>query len=125
MGRCIALRHAAGAPSSADGVRVLVDRHWPPGLSKDQVGADLWLKELGPSESLTRWYARDARRWSEFARRYRAELQERGDLLLLLCELWDRGALTLLHCTRDAERCPAAVVREMMEERLVAARAVQ
>ena len=125
MGRCIALRHAAAAPSSADGVRVLIDRRWPPGLRKDQVGADLWLKDLGPSESLTRWYGRDARRWAAFAQRYRAELLEQRDLVLLLCELWDRGPLTLLHCNRDAEHCAAAVVREMMEERVLAARSLQ
>ena len=125
MGRCIGLRHAAEAPSSTDGVRVLIDRNWPPGLRKDQVLFDLWLKDLGPSEALTRWYARDRRRWPAFAQRYRAELLGQRDLVLLLCELWERGPLTLLHCNRTAECCPAAVVREMMEEHVLAARSLQ
>jgi uncharacterized protein YeaO (DUF488 family) len=125
VGRCIGLRHAAAEPSSADGVRVLIDRRWPAGLRKEEVGVDLWLKDLGPSATLTRWYGRDPRRWPAFAQRYRAELMEHRDLVLLLCELWDRGPLTLLHSNRDPERCAAAVVREMMEERVLAARSLQ
>ena len=125
MGRCIALRHAAAAPSSSDGVRVLIDRRWPPGLRKDQVRADLWLKGLAPSDSLARWYGHEARRWPSFAQRYRAELLEQCDLVLLLCELWERGPLTLLHANRDAERSAAVVVRMLMEERELAVRSLQ
>ena len=109
----------------ADGVRVLIDRRWPPGLRKDDVAADLWLKDLGPSPALARWYGRDPRRWPSFAQRYRIELLEQRNLVVLLCELWARGPITLLHASRDPERCAAAVLRDMLEERVLAARALQ
>ena len=119
----IALRHVSSKASNADGLRVLVDRRWPPGLRKEDVDADLWLKELGPSDPLLRWYRRDATgRWREFARRYRRELAGQADLVLLLAELWNRGPITLLHCGRDAEHDPAAVVCELLEERVLLAR---
>ena len=123
--RAIGLRHAASPPCAADGVRVLIERRWPAGLRKDDVSADLWLRDLGPSEPLVRWYGRDPQRWDEFARRYRAELHERLDLVTLLRELWRRAPITLLHTTRDPGKSAAAVVREVVEERILARRALQ
>lgn len=122
MARAIALRHVSSPACAGDGVRVLVERRWPPGLRREQVAPDLWLQDLAPSQALARWYGRDPRRWAAFAQRYRAELLERRDLVLVLQELWARGPITLVHCGRDPERAAASVLREMLEERVLAAR---
>ena len=96
-------------------MRVLIEAHWPPGLHKDQVAADLWLKDVAPSPSLRRWYSREPERWNAFAARYRAELIRRPDLLRLLRELRARGPITLLHGMRDNSRNYGTVVRELLE----------
>jgi len=97
-------------------MRVLVEGRWPAGLRKEEVAADLWLKDAAPSETLRRWYAREPDRWDAFTARYRAELRQRPELLRLLRELRRRGPLTLLHGMRDASRNYALVVREILEK---------
>ena len=109
-------RHAPG-----DGIRVLVDRLWPRGLSKTQVPVDFWLKDLAPSNALRRWYGHEPSRWASFTDQYRVELAQRGDLLHLLDELRRRGPVTLLYGARDVARNNAVVLREVLEERRVAA----
>lgn len=102
------------------GRRVLIDRVWPRGIRKDQLGTDLWFREIGPSDDLRRWFGHRPERWEEFRRRYRAEL-ERGEpreLLERLLALARQGPLTLLYGARDTERNQAVVVRELLEERL-------
>jgi uncharacterized protein YeaO (DUF488 family) len=111
------VKHASERPSPADGMRVLVERRWPPGLTRERVAADLWLKDAGPSDALRRWCAKDPRRWETFKSKYRAELEPRADLLRLLEELRRRGPVTLLHGLRDTSRNSAQVLREMLEER--------
>ena len=110
----ISVKHASSRPSPDDGMRVLIEDHWPAGLRKDQVAADLWLKEVAPSPALRRWYAREPARWDAFAARYRAELTGRPEVLRLLRELRARGPITLLHGMRDDSRNCAAVVRELL-----------
>jgi uncharacterized protein YeaO (DUF488 family) len=115
--RKLTVKRASKQPSPTDGMRVLVDRYWPPGLTKEQVAADLWLKEAGPSDGLWRWCAKDPARWEAFKSKYRAELAPRDDLLHLIDELCRRGPVTLLHATRDHSHNSAQVLREMLEER--------
>src|SRR5687768_5759652 len=103
--------------SPDDGMRVLVDRLWPRGLRKEQLAVDFWLKDAAPSDELRRWYGHDPRRWESFAARYRAELEQRTDLLRLLDELRRRGRVTLLYGARDTARNNAIVLREVLEER--------
>lgn len=116
MPRNVCVKHASSKPSPADGMRVLVEGRWPAGLRKEDVAADLWLKDAAPSDGLRRWYAREPGRWDAFAARYRAELRQRPELLRLLRELRRRGPLTLLHGMRDASRNYALVVREILEK---------
>ncbi len=99
---------------------VLVDRVWPRGIKKEQLGPDLWLGEIGPSDELRRWFGHRPERWDEFRRRYRAELDQprQQELLGQLLELARKGPLTLLYGARDTERNQAAVIRELIEERL-------
>ncbi len=111
------LKRAYEPPSPDDGMRVLVDRLWPRGLSKEQLAVDLWLKEVAPSDELRHWYGHEPSRWKSFAAKYRAELAQRTDLLRLLDELRRRGQVTLLYGARDTTGNNAVVLREVLEER--------
>jgi uncharacterized protein YeaO (DUF488 family) len=105
------------APGSDDGIRVLVDRIWPRGLSKERAALDLWLQAVAPSSDLRHWYGHDPARFDEFARRYKAELatSERSEALRRLRELTSAGPVTLLTATRDVERSQAAVLAEVLK----------
>lgn len=103
-------------------MRVLVDRLWPRGLSREQLAVDFWLKDAAPSDSLRRWYRHESRRWETFAAKYRAELAQRPDLLRLLDELRRRGRITLLYGARDTAHNNAVVLRGVLEERSCAGR---
>ena len=111
------MKRAYERSSPDDGMRVLVDRLWPRGLSKEQLAVDFWLKDAAPSGELRRWYGHHPRRWESFAAKYRAELAQRSDLLRLLDELRRRGRITLLYGARDTSRNNAVVLREVLEER--------
>lgn len=106
----------AGAPSR----RVLVDRVWPRGIGKAELGADLWPRDLAPSDGLRRWFDHRPERWEEFRRRYREELREPERALLLdeLVGLAREAPLTLLFGARDRSRNQAVVIMEALEERL-------
>ena len=106
-------------------MRVLVDRLWPRGVSKETLVVDFWLKDAAPSDALRRWYGHDPRRWESFAARYRAELARRPDPLRLLDELRRRGRVTLLYGARDTARNHAVVLREVLEERRCAGRGTE
>lgn len=98
-------------------MRVLVDRLWPRGLTKEQLAVDFWLKEAAPSDALRRWYGHQPSRWKSFAEKYRAELEQRTDLLRLLDELRRRGRVTLLYGARDTARNNAVVLQDVLEKR--------
>ncbi len=84
-----------------DGVRVLVDRLWPRGLSKSDAAIDRWLRDLAPSTELRRWFGHDPERWTEFRRRYRTELTSKAELLSELRSIARKGPLTLVYSARD------------------------
>lgn len=112
----IALKRCTDIPDPRDGMRVLIDRRWPPGLAKGAIVVDLWLKEAGPSEALRRWWGRDVRRWQGFTARYRDELHRRDDLVRLLTELRRRGPMTLLYGSSDAAHNSAAALKTILDE---------
>ena len=113
----VGLKRAYEHPSPRDGMRVLIDRLWPRGLSKEQLAVDFWLKDAAPSNALRRWYGHRPRRWKSFAAKYRAELAQHTDILRLLDELRRRGRVTLLYGARDTARNNAVVLRDVLEER--------
>jgi uncharacterized protein YeaO (DUF488 family) len=115
-GADVRVRRAYDAPAAGDGTRVLVDRVWPRGMTKEALGADEWCKQVAPSTELRRWYAHDPARFAEFTRRYHAELAqpEQAAALAHLRELSTRGPLTLLTATREAERSQAAVLATLL-----------
>jgi len=106
------------APRSVtDGYRVLVDRLWPRGISKQRAALDAWLVELAPSTALRTWLHRDPSRWPEFARRYRAELRSQTSVLQQLRQRARRQRVTLLYAARDAAVNNAVVLRAVLLRR--------
>lgn len=113
----VEVRRVYDEPADTDGDRVLVDRVWPRGLSKQRAALDRWCKAVAPSTELRKWYAHDPDRTDEFARRYRAELDdpERAAALDELRALARRRRVTLLTATKDVERSHAAVLAELLD----------
>jgi len=115
--RPVRLKRVYEQPTVADGTRVLVDRLWPRGLSKQEVAADLWLREAAPSAPLRRWFGHDARRWRQFAHKYRSELARQPEVLELLDDLRRRTPVTLIFGARDQAHSHAVVLRDVLESR--------
>jgi len=111
----IQLKRVYDPPRKTDGVRVLVDRLWPRGLAKDRAAIKLWLKDIAPSPELRKWFGHDPGKWDEFRRRYWSELQQRGDLLVLLKHRSTEGAVTLVYAAHDEERNSAVALKEFLE----------
>ena len=105
-------------PSSADGHRVLVERLWPRGVSKQAAHLDDWLKEIAPSPELRRWYGHQPERWPEFQKRYRAELAGNGALVDQLISRLEGGNVTLLFAAKDEARNSAVLLKSVIEDRL-------
>jgi uncharacterized protein YeaO (DUF488 family) len=105
-------------PEDSHGQRVLVDRIWPRGLSKQKAALDVWLKDVAPSTELRTWYAHDPAKYDVFAGRYRAELEggAAGEALEQLRALSGNGTVILLTATRDLEHSQAAVLAELLNE---------
>jgi len=114
----VRLRRAYDESSAFDGRRVLVDRLWPRGLSKDAAKLDEWLRDVAPSDGLRRWYGHEPEKFAEFRRRYFGELlePERAAALEHLRQLSRSGPLTLLTASRDIEHSQAAVLAERLRQ---------
>jgi uncharacterized protein YeaO (DUF488 family) len=109
-------------PSAEDGLRVLVDRLWPRGISKERAALDEWCAAIAPSTALRKWFAHDPRRWSEFRRRYRAELRAQAALLQTLRERAAIQSVTLLYAAREPRINHALVLRDVLRSASPAAR---
>ncbi|MGH3431627.1 MAG: DUF488 domain-containing protein [Thermocrispum sp.] len=111
------VRRVYDEPSAEDGTRVLVDRVWPRGVRKKDLGAE-WLKDVAPSAHLRRWYGHDPARFAEFRRRYHAELDDAAarEALDRLRALAADGPVTLLTATRDVEHSQASVLAELLSQ---------
>ena len=103
------------APSRTDGYRVLVDRLWPRGLSKGSAGIAAWAKDLAPTTALRRWFGHAPRKWSEFSRRYRAELKAHPIELDGLRAHARRRTVTLLYAAKDTEHNHALILKAVLE----------
>ncbi|MFT3662199.1 MAG: DUF488 family protein [Gordonia sp. (in: high G+C Gram-positive bacteria)] len=113
----VRVRRIYSDPEPGDGTRVLVDRLWPRGMSRDRAHLDEWCRAVAPSPDLRRWYAHDPARFDEFARRYRRELEsgEQQEALDRLHALAARGPLTLLTATGEAGISGAEVLRRLLD----------
>jgi uncharacterized protein YeaO (DUF488 family) len=114
----IGLKRAYDAPATSDGWRVLVDRVWPRGITKDDLQVDAWLKDLAPSTDLRKWFGHDPKKWDEFKRRYSRELEQRSDALGQLAERAKVGRVTLVFGTKGTEQNNAVVLKEHLERQL-------
>ena len=101
-------------PDPADGRRILVDRLWPRGITKERARVDWWLKEIAPSDELRRWFGHDPSRWQEFGVRYRKELMAQSALLEELRALAARENITLLYAAKDQEHNNALLLSELL-----------
>ncbi len=112
----VALKRAYDEPAASDGTRVLVERLWPRGLSKERAHIDLWLKDVAPSTELRQWFHHDPQKFPEFRRRYEAELQAEGaqEALTKLRAIAKQGQLTLVFAAHDAAYSNAVVLRDLL-----------
>jgi uncharacterized protein YeaO (DUF488 family) len=110
----IKLRRVYEPAQASDGTRVLVDRLWPRGLTKEAAAVDRWMRDLAPSTALRKWFGHDPARWDEFRRRYAAELREREALLDELRDLARQGPVTLVFGARDESHNDAVALREIL-----------
>jgi len=110
------IKRAYEPPAPEDGERILIDRLWPRGVSKERAAIDEWMKELAPSTELRRWFGHDPAKWDEFRKRYRAELAAQRDALHALAKRGARKRITLVYGARDEEHNDAVVLREVLEE---------
>lgn len=102
-------------PSPEDGMRVLVERLWPRGLSKDRAAVDLWLKDVAPSPELRKWFGHDPARWQQFQKRYRQELRDKNQPIRLLKQKGKEGTVTLVYAARGEEHNGALVLRRVLQ----------
>ena len=114
----IQLKRAYEAPMADDGLRYLVDRIWPRGVSKDDAQLEAWLRDIAPSDELRKWFGHDPERWDEFHHRYTVELKTHHDDLKMLAERARRQRVTPLFGARDEVHNQAVVIRDYLIEHL-------
>lgn len=110
----VKLKRVYETPAKEDGTRILVDRLWPRGLTKEKAKVDLWLKEVAPSTELRKWFAHDPARWAEFKTRYKAELRGNAEALSALKKEAAKGKATLLYGAKDEEHNEAIVLQQLL-----------
>jgi uncharacterized protein YeaO (DUF488 family) len=113
----VRLKRAYDDPSREDGTRVLVDRLWPRGVSKASARIDRWMKDIGPSAELRKWFGHDPARWEPFKKRYFAELDGKPDLVAELRRLGRRGTLTLVYGAKDERHNNAVALKAYLSRR--------
>jgi uncharacterized protein YeaO (DUF488 family) len=125
VGGDILIRRIYEKPSAADGYRALIDRLWPRGVSRQRAALDTWARDLAPSTALRIWYGHEPKRFTEFARRYRAELRKNPERLAALRERASKGRVTLLTATREERINHAVVLRAVLLKSLRRRRSAQ
>lgn len=116
--KTVELKRVYDEPAASDGRRILVERLWPRGLSKERAHIDLWLKEVAPSHELRTWFGHDPEKWVEFRRRYEVELAS-GEAHKAFCTLQDlagQGPLTLVFAAHDVQHTNAVVLRDLLSQ---------
>jgi uncharacterized protein YeaO (DUF488 family) len=111
----VRLKRAYEPPTAADGYRVLIDRIWPRGVSREQARLDEWARDLAPSDELRRWFGHDPVRFAEFRRRYESELRAHEEKLRELGRRACEGALTVVYGARDTEHNDAVVLADLLK----------
>lgn len=110
----IRLKRAYEDPCRSDGLRILVERLWPRGLSKERAAVDVWLKEIAPSPELRRWFGHDPDKWEEFQKRYWAELDANPEAVAELRGKARKGTVTFVYAARDEQHNGALALKEYL-----------
>ncbi len=113
----VKLKRAYEAPAAEDGIRILIDRLWPRGISKKKAALDQWMQDIAPSAELRKWFGHDPARWDEFRRRYAEEVHQNAELLDRLRSLARQGPVTLVYSAHDEVHNDAVVLRNLLLER--------
>ena len=111
----IKIKRAYEQPHKDDGLRILVDRLWPRGLTKQKASVDIWLKEIAPSNELRKWFAHDPDKWKSFRGRYETEIGHNHDVIRVLKEKASEGTITLIYAARDEKHNEALVLKQFLE----------
>jgi uncharacterized protein YeaO (DUF488 family) len=111
------IKRVYAEPEKSDGFRILVDRLWPRGLTKEKARVDLWLKDVAPSTELRKWFAHDPAKWPEFQSRYLDELKSRGEQLHVLKEKSAKESVTLLFGAKDEEHNEAVILQRLLQRK--------
>ena len=110
----IQLKRAYEKPERADGTRILVDRLWPRGLTKEKAAVDLWLKEIAPTTELRKWFNHEPKKWAGFRTRYDKELRTHQDQIEQIIRAAKDGTVTLVYAARDESHNEAIVLRDLL-----------
>jgi uncharacterized protein YeaO (DUF488 family) len=113
----ITIKRVYAKPAIDDGTRILVDRLWPRGLTKEKAHVDLWLKEIAPSTELRKWFAHDPEKWPEFRNRYLHELKQLSELLATLKQHIAHGPVTLVYGARDEQHNEAVILQQLLQHK--------
>ena len=111
----IKLKRVYEAVEEEDGYRVLVERLWPRGISKERANLNEWMKEIAPSPELRKWYAHDVEKWLDFKKKYIGELSQKSELVEALLQRSQQGTVTLIYAAQDEEHNSARVLKEYLE----------
>lgn len=112
----IQLKRVYELPQASDGKRVLIDRLWPRGLTKEKAKVDLWLKDIAPTTELRKWFGHDPAKWNEFKKRYHAELKKNSEVVSALIKLLKHGKAAIVYGAKDEEHNDAVVLKEYLEK---------
>jgi len=113
--RTIKIKRVYERPEDGDGVRILVDRMWPRGLTKKKANIDYWMKEIAPSEGLRKWFSHRDSRWVDFRRRYKTELKSKKGLIGELRGIANKSSVILLFAAKNQGKNNAVVLKEYLE----------
>lgn len=112
----ILIKRIYEAATEDDGYRILIDRLWPRGVSKEEAHLNDWIKEVAPTDELRKWFDHDPKKFGEFEERYRTELKDKSDLLLQIRKKAANTTVTLLYGAKDTEHNQALVLQKVLEE---------
>lgn len=113
----ILIKRVYEKPNISDGKRVLIDRLWPRGLTKERAKIDLWLKDIAPTTTLRKWFGHDPSRWNEFKKGYHEELKKNNEVVSKLIKILKSGKVTLIYGAKDEKHNDAVVLKEYLEKK--------
>lgn len=113
----ITIKRIYEKPLEADGYRILIDRLWPRGVSKENAKIDLWLKEIAPGDELRKWFSHDREKWNDFKKKYKLELRDNLESVKIIKEIEEKEkTITLLYAAKDEEHNNAIVLKEFLKK---------